>query len=75
MKEKIKHIMKQVFELEHVYDNISTFSCEKWDSLGSLNLIVNLEEEFDVIFEPDDIIEMISLESIELKIKEIKKKQ
>jgi|SaaInlV_120m_DNA_4_1040238.scaffolds.fasta_scaffold79486_1 acyl carrier protein len=75
MKEKIKHIMKQVFELEHVYDNISQLSCEKWDSLGSLNLVVNLEEEFDVVFEPDDIIEMISLESIELKIIEIKKKQ
>ena len=75
MKEKIKHIMKQVFGLAHVYDNISQLSCEKWDSLGSLNLVVNLEEEFDVVFEPDDIIEMISLESIELKIQEIKKKQ
>ena len=75
MKEKIKHIMKQVFEWDHVYDTISQLSCEKWDSLGSLNLVVNLEEEFDVVFEPDDIIEMISLESIELKIIEIKKKQ
>ncbi len=72
MREKIKNIMKNVFELKSVDDNISKLSCDKWDSLRFLNLVVDLEEEFDVVFEPEDIIEMVSLDTIELKIQEIK---
>ena len=73
MREKIKNIMKRVFELNHIDDNISQNSCDEWTSLSSLILVVDLEEEFDLAFDPEDIIEMISLDSIEFKIKEIKK--
>ena len=41
-----------------------------WDSLNHMNLIVALEEEFDVTFDEEEINEMISLELIELILKQ-----
>ena len=64
MREEIKEIIKQVLQIEHVKDNISRDNCEKWDSLNHLNLIVALEIKYDESFEPDEIVEMRSLEDI-----------
>ena len=72
MREKIKNIMKEVFELNQIDDDITQSSCGNWTSLSSLILVVDLEEEFDIEFDPEDIVEMSSLDSIEIKIKEIK---
>ena len=46
---------------------------ELWDSLGQLMLINNLEKEFNVIFELDEIFEIISIADVLtiLKRKEI----
>lgn len=68
MRDKIKEVLKRVFELDEVYDNISQTTCAKWDSLNHLNLIVELEDEFNVSFEPEDIAEMKSLDIIEVKL-------
>jgi acyl carrier protein len=65
MKEKIKEIMKRVFNMDTVSDEISQQNCDKWDSLNHLNLIIEIEEEFNVSFEPEEIAEMKSLEKIE----------
>jgi len=64
MREEIKEIIKQVLQIEQVKDNISRENCEKWDSLNHLNLIVALEIKYDESFEPDEIVEMRSLEDI-----------
>ncbi|MFR3330662.1 MAG: acyl carrier protein [Odoribacter splanchnicus] len=69
MKERIKEVLKRVFELDEVKDDISQTTCIKWDSLNHLNLVVELEDEFGVSFEPEDIAEMKSLETIEMKLK------
>ena len=69
MKERIKEVLKRVFELDEVKDDISQKTCIKWDSLNHLNLVVELEDEFGVSFEPEDIAEMKSLEAIEMKLK------
>ncbi|MDR1373242.1 MAG: acyl carrier protein [Dysgonamonadaceae bacterium] len=71
MKEKIKEVMLRVFQLDEIPDNISQSNCTKWDSMNHLNLIVELEEEFDVSFEPEDIAEMKSLDLVENKLKSI----
>jgi acyl carrier protein len=65
MREKIKNVIKRTFNLMNVSDDISRKNCEKWDSLNHVNLIVALEEEFDICIEPDDIALMISLKDIE----------
>lgn len=33
-----------------------------WNSIGHMNLIVALEDAFDIVFEPDDIIAFSSFE-------------
>jgi acyl carrier protein len=72
MKNKIAEIMKSVFEIDdsieqvhYVKDQIAT-----WDSLNHMNLIVALEEEFNVRFSEEEINELLSLDLIELVIKE-----
>lgn len=34
----------------------------EWDSVGHMNLIAELEEQFDIMFETDDIIDFNSYE-------------
>ena len=66
IKEQIKKIMTEVFEIESslVNDKISQKNTGQWDSLNHLNLIVEIEEEFDVSFTPEQIGSMTSLEII-----------
>jgi acyl carrier protein len=72
MRYKIAEIMKNVFEIDntieqvhYVKDQIAT-----WDSINHMNLIVALEEEFKVRFSENEINELLSLDLIELTIKE-----
>ena len=71
MREKIKSIMKKVFELDQIDDDIDQLSCSEWDSMSSLNLIVELEQEFNIEFDPEEIETMTSLDLIESRINQI----
>lgn len=66
-RDKIKAIMAQVFKLsvEEVADDASQQTLSAWDSLAHLNLIVALETDFDISFEPEEIAEMTSLPKVE----------
>lgn len=64
MEEKILNILKTVLELNNIDTTCSSANCEKWDSMAHLNLIVELETEFDISFEPEEIIYMISYDEI-----------
>lgn len=68
MEQKILDILRNVFKLETVDKTCSQTTCEKWDSLNHLNLIVELEDEFDLEFEPEEIAEMKSFEAIKKTI-------
>ena len=59
MEEKVLEILKNVFELDAVDRSCSQTTCEKWDSMGQLNLVVELESEFDITLEPEEIGEMV----------------
>ena len=41
-------------------DSFSKDSVESWDSVHQLNIIALLEEFFDVMFDPEDIMEFTS---------------
>ena len=71
MEEKVFKILKDVLEMDEVSMNTSQDNCENWNSLRHLNLVSELEDEFDVEFEPEEIAEMHSVNSI---IEMIKKK-
>jgi acyl carrier protein len=66
MKDKILNIMSEVFELDLASfpEEVTQVNIEDWDSLRHLNLIVELEDAFDVSYEPEEIAEMITLEKI-----------
>ncbi|MCH5245823.1 MAG: acyl carrier protein [Muribaculaceae bacterium] len=68
MDKKILEIMQRVFQLPDLTVECSQANCEKWDSLHHLNLIVELEDEFDTEFEPEEIAEMKSFEAIKSTI-------
>lgn len=64
MKERILNVLKNVLELSSADTTICTKDCEAWDSMAQLNIIVELETEFDVSFEPEEIADMISYDAI-----------
>ena len=70
MEERVLAILKNLFELETVDENCSQETCAKWDSMGQLNLVVELESEFDIELEPEEIAEMKSFSDIIQILKE-----
>ena len=64
MKEKVIEIMKDVLETEDISLNTSQENCENWNSLRHLNLVSELEEAFNMEFEPEEIADMHSVNSI-----------
>lgn len=64
MREKIINIVSRVFEVE-VNENTDQKNCAAWDSLRHLNLIIELEDEFNISFEPEEIAQLKSIALIE----------
>ena len=60
--------MKRIFQSDSISDDISQSNCEIWDSMNHLNLVVELENEFDISLEPEEIAAMKDLEIIEKMI-------
>lgn len=70
--EKYNNAFVQVFgaKPEELNDNFGKDTVSKWDSVHQLGLVINLEDAFDILFDPEDIIEFTSF----AKGKEILKK-
>ena len=60
--ERIKKVMSAVFEIpvEQVEDDSSPDTIDSWDSLKHMNMVVALEEEFEIEFTEDEILEMMN---------------
>lgn len=56
--------MKEVFGIEDLDATCSQKTCEKWDSMAQLNLVLELEDEFGISLEPEEIGEMTSFETV-----------
>ena len=69
---RLKQVLANVFdeESESINDESSMDTIENWDSLKHLNLILALEEEFEVSFDEDDIIIIISYPLIKTVLKD-----
>jgi acyl carrier protein len=63
---EIREIMSKVFEIEvsEISDIASQKDIVKWDSLQHLNLIVEIEDKFDISIDPEDISAMVTVEKI-----------
>ena len=58
MEDQILQILKSVIGVDDIDSNVSQDNCEQWDSMAQLNLVVELEMEFDITLEPEEISEM-----------------
>tara|TARA_B100000579_G_C22839942_1_gene860887 strand:- start:201 stop:443 length:243 start_codon:yes stop_codon:yes gene_type:complete len=60
---KIKQIMAVIFDTtkENIPDDAEPLKIDNWDSLNHLQLIVALEQEFDIKFSDDELTELLSL--------------
>jgi len=56
--------------LEQLNEESSPDNVKNWDSLKHMNLILALEEEFDVSFSDEEIVELLSVEIIVETLKE-----
>jgi acyl carrier protein len=72
---KIKEVMSAVFEipLESISDDSSYDNIENWDSLRHLNLILALEEEFEVSIPDEEVGNLVNYKLIELIINDLLK--
>jgi len=64
---KIVAVFAKTFDLpeENITEDIAYNSYEKWDSLGHLELVSNLEEAFGISFSMDDVQKMNSVAKCE----------
>ena len=63
---EIKEIMSKVLEIDMstISNNASQKEISKWDSLQHLNLIVEIEDKYDISIDPEDISVMVTIEKI-----------
>lgn len=60
--EKYNKVFIDVFgaKAEELNDNYGKETVDEWDSVHQLSLIAEFEEAFDIMFDPEDIMEMTS---------------
>ncbi len=69
---KIKQVMSAVFDIpvESISDDASSDNIENWDSLRHLNLILALEEEFNIVIPEDEVGNLLNYKLICLIIEQ-----
>lgn len=62
--EKYNQAFIEVFAVEPsaLNENFNKDAVEEWDSVHQLNIVALLEESFDIMFEPEDIMDLTSYE-------------
>lgn len=71
-KSKLQKVMSAVFNLpvDLINENSSPDNIGSWDSLKHMNLILALEEEFNVSLTEDQVVEILGFELIVEVLKE-----
>jgi acyl carrier protein len=66
MEEQIKQIMAKIFgvDISDITENSAPGKIKSWDSLRHMKMVLALEEEFKVEFEPEDISQMLNFKLI-----------
>jgi acyl carrier protein len=69
---EIKRVMSIVFEVpfETITENSSPDNIESWDSIKHINLILAIEEEFDIKIPDEEVGNLLNFKLIELIINE-----
>lgn len=71
MEKQFYEILKNILEIEvNEHTNLSMNNCSEWNSLAHIDIIMSLEEEFEIKFDKEKLTE---LNSQNMLLKEIKK--
>ncbi len=54
MEDTLSEVFEDILGSDHPAAEISTENTERWDSLNHLNLILAIEEEFEITIPPED---------------------
>ena len=75
VKSQITKVMSAVFEvpIEDITETSSVDSIDSWDSLKHLNLILALEEEFNIVIPDEEVGNLMNNKLIELIVNECRK--
>lgn len=70
--EQVRRIAADLFNapLEQVTAKSSSDTIDNWDSLQHLNLVLGLEQTFGLMFAPEEIEQMLSIELIVMLVQE-----
>ena len=60
MKEKLFEILRNTLDVEVVDESTSQDNCPQWDSMNHLNLVLNIEMEFNISLTPEEIGSVLS---------------
>ena len=70
MRDRLIEVFKRTFEVEKVNENTSQKNLENWDSLNHINLVIEIENEFEISIEPEEMDEMKDFKTIERIVSE-----
>ncbi|TLD81172.1 acyl carrier protein [Helicobacter sp. MIT 11-5569] len=72
MKQKVCEILGDILEVE-VNENtqVSRQNCEKWTSLAHIDIVMSIEEEFNIMFSEQDLPKIDSQDLLVNKIWEL----
>jgi acyl carrier protein len=70
--DKLKTIIANIFEIDfnNVNESTSQDTISNWDSIHHLNLIVSLEESFNITFTDEETVDLTSFKTIKKILKE-----
>jgi acyl carrier protein len=66
MKDKIYEILGNTFEIDpnNISENLTQNDIDNWDSFRHLQLIVDLENEFGISFDNEELVSLIDIKTI-----------
>ncbi len=64
MEQQLLDVLRRVFKDPSLDENCSQKNCAAWDSMNHLNLVVELEIEFGVSLEPEEIARMVDYAAV-----------
>ena len=69
MEDRVLSVLRTVFKDNTIDATCSQKNCAAWDSMNHLNLVVELEMEFGVSLEPEEIASMVDFSEVVRVIK------
>lgn len=64
MEQQLLDVLRRVFKDPSLDENCSQKNCAAWDSMNQLNLVIELEMEFGISLEPEEIGQMVDYASV-----------